>query len=292
MRPRVSGRERSVNKEQKSRLRRWFLLALLGLAGWIVFATWPRDLGEELRYAIFKEDEAKVRRLLRKHPEVVNQASTSSPSYQALRNSHSQAPAMNFAEEFTMFLWKQIVMKPVKVEEDPDEYFRSMEEEKLSPLQIAIDKGNLRCTELLLEYGADIHQKSLHGMQAIYFASYRQPEIMRLLLEKGAQPDNTNTFYPPPLQMAVHNPQVKTLKLLLEAGANPNAYSRSGWTALHIAAMKVGDTQALELLLQYGARMDLTNRQGKTALDMALEYKRSEAAEFLARKQGSRQPVP
>lgn len=191
-----------------------------------------------------------------------------------------------------MFLWKQIVMKPVKVEEDPDEHFRYMEAGKLPPLQIAIEMDNLPLTKLLLETGADINQKSLNGMQAIYFASYRQPEIMRLLLEKGAQPDNTNAYYPPPLQMAVHNPQLKTMKLLLEAGADPNAYSRHGWTALHVAAMRVGDTQALELLLQHGARTDLTNRQGKTALDVALEYHRSEAAEILARKKGSRQPVP
>jgi ankyrin repeat protein len=288
----VSGRERSVNKEQKSRLRRWFLLALLGLAGWLVFATWPRDLGEELRYAIFKEDEAKVRHLLRKHPELVNQTNTSSPSYQTLRNSHSQAPAMNFAEEFTLFLWKQIVMKPVKVEEDPDEHFRYIEAERLPPLQIAIEMNNLSLTKLLLENGADINQKSLSGLQAIYFAARQQPEITQLLLAQGVQPDNTNTYYPPPLQVAVHNTDTTTLKLLLEAGADPNAYSRGGWTALHVAVMKTGDTKALELLLQYGARPDLTNRQGKTALDMALEYHRSEAAEILARKQGNRQTIP
>ncbi len=291
MRPRVSGRERSVNKEQKSRLRRWFLLALLGLAGWIVFATWPRDLGEELRYAVFVGDIKKVKLLLQKHPELVNQTFVPSAKNQPLPRNQRKPASLNFAEEFTMFLWEKIVMPAIR-DADPADEFLELEHEMLSPLQIAVLKKRLEETRVLLDHGADVKQPSWQGYEVTIFAANCGPEIMRLILVHGGQAGMTNKYGYTPLHAAVHNPNIETARLLLKAGANPNAQDRGGWTPLHGAVLGARSTNILELLIHHGARLDLTNRQGKTALDMALELKRSEAAEILARKQGSRQPVP
>lgn len=57
--------------------------------------------------------------------------------------------------------------------------------------------------------------------------------------------------------------------LLLDAGADPNAATASGDTALHKAAQG-GDLKAIQLLADRGARLDAQNKAGLTPLDLAM----------------------
>jgi ankyrin repeat protein len=58
------------------------------------------------------------------------------------------------------------------------------------------------------------------------------------------------------------------VKLLLEAGADVDAQTAHGETALMYAAY-AGRTEKVKVLLEYGADPNLTNMQGETALKMA-----------------------
>ena len=60
------------------------------------------------------------------------------------------------------------------------------------------------------------------------------------------------------------------VRKLLDAGADPNAKSASGGTPLHTAAF-TGDGAILDLLLARGADASIKNAQGKTAADIARE---------------------
>jgi len=55
-----------------------------------------------------------------------------------------------------------------------------------TPLAIAIVKGDIETVKKFIEYGADIDQKS-NGMTPLMIAArYNQVEIIKLLLDKGA----------------------------------------------------------------------------------------------------------
>ena len=59
-------------------------------------------------------------------------------------------------------------------------------------------------------------------------------------------------------------------RLLLDAGADPDARQASGWTPLHSAAHN-GDLELVELLLARGADPAAANDDGTTVLSMAEE---------------------
>jgi ankyrin repeat protein len=55
-----------------------------------------------------------------------------------------------------------------------------------TPLAVAIVKGDLETVKKFIEYGADINQKS-NGMTPLMIAArYNQVDIIKLLLDKGA----------------------------------------------------------------------------------------------------------
>jgi ankyrin repeat protein len=82
------------------------------------------------------------------------------------------------------------------------------------------------------------------------------------------------------LHGAVARRDVEIVKMLLEAGADPNARQERGFVPLHDAAMN-GNSALVELLLKHGARADAKTDDGKTARDMATERGHKELAEKL-----------
>lgn len=55
-----------------------------------------------------------------------------------------------------------------------------------SPFCVAISKGDLQTVKKMIEYGADINEKT-NGMTPLMFAArYNQVEVVKILLEKGA----------------------------------------------------------------------------------------------------------
>jgi ankyrin repeat protein len=70
------------------------------------------------------------------------------------------------------------------------------------------------------------------------------------------------------------------VKMLLEAGADPNAQQERGFVPLHSAAAN-GNFPVVQLLLQHGARADAKADDGKTPADMAADRGHKDLAETL-----------
>jgi ankyrin repeat protein len=68
--------------------------------------------------------------------------------------------------------------------------------------------------------------------------------------------------------LGVINDRPDVVALLLERGAEVNAQSGSGWTALTFAVWK-GDAGLVRTLLSQGARPNVIDKQGWTPLDYA-----------------------
>jgi predicted DNA-binding WGR domain protein len=84
----------------------------------------------------------------------------------------------------------------------------------------------------------------------------------------------------PPLHYAAAHGKRKVVELLLELGAEVNAASEEGWTALFLAARPVrsgkrGAKQVVQLLEQHGAAMDLTSAIWLRRLDWVKQHLRT-----------------
>lgn len=115
-------------------------------------------------------------------------------------------------------------------------------------------------------------------LRAIYA---KQPELIRLLVEAGAQGDIKDYIARPALHVAclyLQNPAV--IDLLLAAGADAQARDRMGNLPLHIAAAS-GHRKMLARLLELGADIDAQNDAGETALMKAVAGGRLSTAEDL-----------
>jgi len=140
------------------------------------------------------------------------------------------------------------------------------------------------------------------GSTALHRACYwGQFEVVRLLLERGADPNSPTRdqfLQIRPLGCAVATPDVpnpsdreevvlQLVSLLIRHGADVNGRRRDGLTALHSAAYR-GHLQVIELLLKHGGDRTLQGYEGagphagQTAFDMAIAQKQREAANLLA----------
>jgi ankyrin repeat protein len=130
-----------------------------------------------------------------------------------------------------------------------------------------------RLTELLSDEPSLVTTYSGDGFTALHFAAFfGRYEAAALLIERGAEVDAFGRGWMTGTAMhsAVSRLQSDVVRILLEAGANPNVRQSAGWTPLHAAAMN-GDLASVELLLASGAEPTATNDEGRSVIDLAEE---------------------
>jgi ankyrin repeat protein len=121
---------------------------------------------------------------------------------------------------------------------------------------------------------------------AIFF---RQPDLARLLIEKGADVSfvSRNEQRVAPVHAAASVGDRASMQLLLDGGASPNLVQQQGFVPLHAAAGN-GDGDMAELLLQRGADPLAKTDDGKTAADIAAERGHAALAERLRAESSGR----
>ncbi len=122
------------------------------------------------------------------------------------------------------------------------------------------------------------------GWTALHLAAaFATPEAVDLLLKRGARVDvrSKNPQANQPLHAALalsRNPE--TVKLLLEADADPNVTQAGGFTPLFSAAT-ANRRDLAELLLAHGAKAQIRSDRNKTAADFAREREHADLADWL-----------
>ncbi|TAL30244.1 MAG: ankyrin repeat domain-containing protein [Alphaproteobacteria bacterium] len=96
-------------------------------------------------------------------------------------------------------------------------------------------------------------------------------QMMRLLLDKGADINGCDDGSKSPLTAAIHMGRHGLLRFLLDKGANPDQPDGKDLLPLTAAVLK-RDLDAIGLLLHYGADIEAADSWGKTALDVARDW--------------------
>ena len=179
-------------------------------------------------------------------------------------------------------------------------------------------KGFVRAATALLDAGANAntgwfehnHQPTAEWEPALYGACgiAHHPEMTRLLLERGANPNDGEVVYHSPetydnaaLEILVElgKPSKENLslmlirkhdfhdyegaKLLLERGADPNGSRERGWYPMHHALARDNALRMFELLLEHGADPMLKS-DGLTAVARAAREGRSDVLGLVQRR--------
>ncbi|KAJ6527979.1 ankyrin repeat-containing domain protein [Mycena vulgaris] len=146
-------------------------------------------------------------------------------------------------------------------------------------LQAACSKGATDVVRLLLSYGADFNVPDLHGENsntqggrfgtALQAAAFCRPnskalDIVRLLLESGADVNAEGGKYGTALTAASLRGSTDVVQLLLDNGADVNAPGGELGSALQ-AACSEGATDVVRLLLSYGADVNGPDLRGENS---------------------------
>jgi ankyrin repeat protein len=133
--------------------------------------------------------------------------------------------------------------------------------------------GRTRGLEELLDGEPELVTSwSPDGFTALHLAAFfGQEDASKILVERGAEVNlvaRHATIHVAPLHSAAAGSHSEIVKLLLEHGADPNAAQDGGFTPLHSAAHN-DDRESVEALLAAGADPSLANDEGKTPADLA-----------------------
>lgn len=152
----------------------------------------------------------------------------------------------------------------------------SSKEEKL--LFEAIRRGDLDEIKNTLEItdnavtDATFEIRSCFGGSSgtVLHAAIGKPEVIKLLLDKGADIDSFNNSGNTPLIVAANRGEIETIEVLLKHGANINKRKGGDSTAL---SRGVHHINVVKLLLDGGADPNIADEFGKTPLWYASAYK-------------------
>jgi hypothetical protein len=136
------------------------------------------------------------------------------------------------------------------------------------PLFVATEKDDVLAIRLLLKYGAEINMQDNKGRTALHEsarAKFPKPLLMNdATIARGTLtlPNGEQVF-----DFTVFTSTTQAIEPLLKCGADVTVQDNKGFTALHKAAAS-NDYKSVKLLLDYKADPNARTNDGKTAYDI------------------------
>lgn len=166
-----------------------------------------------------------------------------------------------------------------------------IEEQNFSLLhQIVFGLSSCSLAAALREYPDAVHAKDTQGRTALDWATARaQLSDMKLLIEHKSNVNGMDVSGRSTILHAVDSHNVEAVCILLKAGADPNPMVPEGlFRSSPLKAASFGGlVEMVKLLLQFGAEVDAYNPEGHTALHAAVITQNVECASILLEKGAS-----
>lgn len=140
---------------------------------------------------------------------------------------------------------------------------------RVESIFIDIEKQrNDKVKAILMETGIDAPDEDARTV-LIHAAAYNNIDLLKWLLEQGANLDHQDRIGYSALHFAGQNMLVEIARLLLENGANPNIQDNHGNSPLWTAVFNSKDEKGvMNLLLKHGADPDLKNKHDRSPRDL------------------------
>ncbi|RYP78164.1 hypothetical protein DL769_003245 [Monosporascus sp. CRB-8-3] len=133
-------------------------------------------------------------------------------------------------------------------------------------LRVAVNQADEDEVRLLLEKGADPNVNANKDIPLLHIAVvHENPNVLRLLLANGASVSMKESFGRTPLHWAAYRGYDTGVRLLLDHDADIQAADVDGTTPLHMATGH-GNASVVKRLLDNGARLDAKDNDKRTAL--------------------------
>ena len=243
------------------------------LEGWLAAGA---DLNQELANAVNANDVERIKFLIGKGADI------NAPDSQGFQPLHIAARQRH----------EELVKLLLTLKADVN----AVDNNGMTPLLYAVMRDYVPSIKVLIENGADIEKVGAEGYLPLSVAIAEDKfEAAKTLMDAGA---NINTPAGPdgltplmvaasqiaPAEGAIFLPSstrpINIAEGLIERGADVNAKSKSGLTALMIAAAN-NNPPMIGLLIDAGADVSAKNSQGKTAADVAQANGNAEAAQAI-----------
>lgn len=155
-----------------------------------------------------------------------------------------------------------------------------------TPLHIAASNNQLIAATFLMEHGVDVNARDKNGgftALDLALSSFHYIEMVRLLIEHGANVNTASSQGVTPLDEAAMRGQKDAIELLVAKGADVNARDEKGNTPL-LWALLMGRAEAVSPLIDAGADVNARNAQGATPLLIAKRGGKMEIEKLLQSK--------
>ncbi len=180
---------------------------------------------------------------------------------------------------------KEIVKLLLEKGADPN--LQSADEYGYTPIHWAAQKGFVEILKILKSFNADFNILDKRGINPLVSA-YNENDLktMKILLERGADPNLwKDTKGETLLHYACRKGKTEIIKLLLEYGANPNLQSKDafGYTPIHWVAQE-GYNNIIDLIAdnsKIDIDFDIKDKKGYTPLDRAFQSGHFKVMEIL-----------
>lgn len=142
-----------------------------------------------------------------------------------------------------------------------------------TPLRAAVQSGNAKLVQFLIENGAVVNGTfgSNKSTYLHYASQSGHPEIIKVLVEAGLDINVLDARGRTPLYLAVLSKKVSSVHELLGLGADPNVRPEKRPPAVWMAVIQ-DERESIQSLIQYGAECELDDTLAMQLMDYALAF--------------------